>query len=327
MRSENDKPVTMPLVSIVIPCYNAERYVGEAVQSALSQTYPNVEVIVIDDGSTDGSLDVIRSFGDAIRWETGPNRGGSAARNRGVAIARGELIQFLDADDLLYPHKLERQAPLVVDKVADVVYCDTDLLDKDYPGQAIRQSFIYRGGDPVIFTLGESVQTATPIHWKELLVSVGGFREDLPCAQDHDLSIRLGCAGASFYRLPEALYAARKTANSVSSDLVRVLDQHKRIYWDAYNGLQRAGQLTEARAAAFAARMTRDAGLYLRCGATAKAREYFQSARSMHAGAGLRDNYHRLGCVLCPVVGFVLTHRIIASARAFRRWLHRPHEG
>ena len=82
MKSENDKPVTTPLISIVIPCYNAERYVGEAIRSALSQTYPNVEIIVIDDGSTDGSLDVIRSFGGAIRWETGPNRGGCAARNR-----------------------------------------------------------------------------------------------------------------------------------------------------------------------------------------------------------------------------------------------------
>ena len=79
-----------PLVSIIIPCYNAEKYVGEAIESALAQTYPNKEVIVIDDGSTDGSLQVIKSFGHRIRWETGPNRGGSAARNRGIELARGE---------------------------------------------------------------------------------------------------------------------------------------------------------------------------------------------------------------------------------------------
>ena len=94
-----------PLTSVVIPCYNAEGYVGEAIESALNQTYRPVEVIVIDDGSTDGSLDVIRSFGDRIRYESGPNRGPSAARNRGVQLARGELIQFLDADDVLHPEK------------------------------------------------------------------------------------------------------------------------------------------------------------------------------------------------------------------------------
>ena len=66
------------LVSILIPCYNAERWVGEAVQSALDQTYPKKEIIVVDDGSTDRSLDVIKSFGPRIRWETGPNRGANA---------------------------------------------------------------------------------------------------------------------------------------------------------------------------------------------------------------------------------------------------------
>ncbi len=75
---------SMPLVSIVIPCFNAEGTVGEAIQSALDQDYPNREVIVIDDGSTDKSVDVIRTFGDSIRWETGPNRGGNVARNRGL---------------------------------------------------------------------------------------------------------------------------------------------------------------------------------------------------------------------------------------------------
>lgn len=81
-----------PLVSIIIPCYNAADYVGEAIESALAQTYSPTEVIVIDDGSTDGSLDLLRSFGDRIRWETGPNRGACTARTRGLALAMGLVL-------------------------------------------------------------------------------------------------------------------------------------------------------------------------------------------------------------------------------------------
>src|SRR5215813_6146334 len=96
-------------VSILIPCFNAERWIAQAIESGLAQTYEEKEVIVIDDGSRDGSLEVIKSFGDRIRWETGPNCGGNAARNRLLQLARGRWLQYLDADDYLLPTKLERQ--------------------------------------------------------------------------------------------------------------------------------------------------------------------------------------------------------------------------
>ncbi|MAZ08559.1 MULTISPECIES: glycosyltransferase family 2 protein [unclassified Limnobacter] len=95
-------------VSIIIPCYNKQPYVAAAIQSALSQSFP-CEVIVVDDGSTDGSLDVIRQFDGQIRWVTGVNAGGSAARNAGLKMATGNFIQFLDADDILPPNKVAEQ--------------------------------------------------------------------------------------------------------------------------------------------------------------------------------------------------------------------------
>jgi len=98
-----------PLVSIVIPCYNAEKWIAQTVKSGLAQTWPNKEIIVVDDGSTDGSLEIVKSFGDKVCWETGPNRGGCAARNRGAALAKGDYLQFLDADDLLHPEKIAHQ--------------------------------------------------------------------------------------------------------------------------------------------------------------------------------------------------------------------------
>src|SRR5262245_42280315 len=96
------------LVSILIPCYNAERWIAQAIESALAQTGVEKEVIVVDDGSTDRSLDVIRQFDGHIRWETGPNRGGGASRNRLLELARGNWLQYLDADDYLLPDKIAR---------------------------------------------------------------------------------------------------------------------------------------------------------------------------------------------------------------------------
>ena len=78
-------------VSILIPCYNAERWIAQAIESALAQTWSEKEIIVVDDGSTDRSLEVIRQFDGRIRWETGPNRGGNVARNRLLELARGPL--------------------------------------------------------------------------------------------------------------------------------------------------------------------------------------------------------------------------------------------
>src|SRR5437773_7247908 len=112
-----------PLVSIIIPCYNAENWIGKAIQSGLDQTWPQKEIIVIDDGSTDKSLNVIQSFGQKIRWETGPNRGGNIARNRGLQLSRGQWLQYLDADDYLLPNKVADQvAFFLAHAEADVVF-------------------------------------------------------------------------------------------------------------------------------------------------------------------------------------------------------------
>src|SRR5277367_2788041 len=97
------------LVSIIVPCYNAERFLVETLESAFVQSYQCTEIIVVDDGSTDRSAEIIRSYGNRVRGDFGPNRGASAARNRGTVLARGEFIQYLDADDLLPPGAIERR--------------------------------------------------------------------------------------------------------------------------------------------------------------------------------------------------------------------------
>ncbi len=101
---------SMPLVSILIPAYNAQEWIGETIRSALAQTWPRKEIIVVDDGSTDRTLDVARQFESAdVKVVAHANQGAAAARNTAYSLSQGDFIQWLDADDLLSPDKIEGQ--------------------------------------------------------------------------------------------------------------------------------------------------------------------------------------------------------------------------
>ena len=101
---------SQPPVSVMIPVYNGEAYLGEAIDSVLAQSYRPIEVIVVDDGSDDATAEVARGYGALVRYQRQPRAGNGAARNRAVALASGELFAFLDADDRLLPGALERLA-------------------------------------------------------------------------------------------------------------------------------------------------------------------------------------------------------------------------
>jgi glycosyltransferase involved in cell wall biosynthesis len=98
-----------PLISCIVPVYNGERYLAEALDSILAQTYRPLEILVVDDGSTDRTPEVIAGYGSAVRTLHQPNAGPAAARNRGITVASGAFLAFLDADDRWHPAKLERQ--------------------------------------------------------------------------------------------------------------------------------------------------------------------------------------------------------------------------
>lgn len=106
-----------PTISVVIPCFNGATFLSDAIASALVQTYPPIEVLVVDDGSTDCSADLAEAFGPPVRVVRQPNQGESVARNRAFAEARGDWLAFLDADDLWDPCKLERQIGFVEESV------------------------------------------------------------------------------------------------------------------------------------------------------------------------------------------------------------------
>lgn len=111
-------------VSVIIPCYNAEKWLSEAIDSVLAQTYPDIEIVVIDDGSCDRSLEIIQSYSDLLIWRTGENKGANYARNIGFALSSGDYIQYLDADDYLLPDKIAKQVQCLEATDADFVYGD-----------------------------------------------------------------------------------------------------------------------------------------------------------------------------------------------------------
>ena len=119
--------MTAPSVSVVIAVRDTERYLGEAISSILAQTRPVDEIVVVDDGSTDNSVAIARSFGEPVTVLERPPRGPGAARNDGLAAASGQLVALCDADDLWLPHRIERQLGLVDDvSVAVAVFCGVD---------------------------------------------------------------------------------------------------------------------------------------------------------------------------------------------------------
>ena len=187
-------------ISILIPCHNAERWIGAAIESALGQTADGIEVLVLDDGSTDGSLDVIRSFGDRVEWMAGPNRGAGAARNRLLRAARGDWVQYLDADDWLMPEKVARQAALLPSRPeADVLFGPVTFEHWSPRGARRELCPIPEPHDPwILLARWRLPQTGAPLFRRQALRDVGGWKEEQPCCQEHELYLRLLTAGKRF---------------------------------------------------------------------------------------------------------------------------------
>jgi glycosyltransferase involved in cell wall biosynthesis len=194
------------LVSAIIPCYNAERWIGAAIQSCLDQSYRPIEIIVIDDGSSDGSLEIIKSFGNAVHWETGPNQGGSATRNRGFALSSGEYIQWLDADDLLAPEKLQYQVPVLQTNQADVVGGWWRHFNETPSGSFVESELQQPriSADPVtsLISAGGWFPSFSYLMTRQIVKQVAGWDERLTCLQDIDLILRIAMQGGRFAVVP-----------------------------------------------------------------------------------------------------------------------------
>jgi glycosyltransferase involved in cell wall biosynthesis len=201
----------MPRVSVIIPAFNAARTIADAIDSVRAQTFTDFEIIIVDDGSTDGSVEIIRRYSGEVRLLEQQNRGPSAARNLAIANSSGELLAFLDADDWWKPDFLTKMvAALDAEPQAAMAYCDLQLIDS--LGKAFPTSLTERSGhapslDEMLKRLWPIVPSGVVIR-RAALDAVGGYPEQLRAFEDVYLWMLLREQGPFVY-LPEGLAAWR----------------------------------------------------------------------------------------------------------------------
>jgi GT2 family glycosyltransferase len=229
-----------PSVAVVMPCWNAEKLIARAVQSVLDQDYSNLEVIVVDDGSTDGSLEVIRSFGALVRWETGTNRGAPHARNVGLRLSTSEYVLFLDADDYLEGPLISTLTDAALANRADVTIGRS--IKESETGQRYNEIAYPRAATRFELILGwwgaRIVQTGGLLWRAEYLRSIGGWDERMGASggDDVELALRAFLLGAqtAVAELGHVVYVdhnsdARLTRAMTRSKLVSELEWRKSV--------------------------------------------------------------------------------------------------
>ena len=219
-------------ISVIIPAYNAERYIAKAIESCLSQSYAPHEIIVVDDGSTDGTAEIAESFPSPVRViRLSENMGASVARNCGVQASKGDWLNFLDADDWYLPQKLELQRRCALENnQAVLIYTGFRVMNLD--------GLEYDGKLPQPMELFPRLRFRCVIHLgtvalrRDAFDAVGGFNPALRVTEDWDLWLRLAgrYSVALFAPMTEQLVVYRKIAGSLSSNTMRFFHERPAIY-------------------------------------------------------------------------------------------------
>lgn len=241
----------MPLVSIVTPTYNQADFLAETIDSVLSQDYPNIQYIVINDGSTDSTEDVLKRYGDRLLWLTQNNTGQAETLNKGWALATGKYIGYLSSDDLLHSSAISELVD-ILEQNDDVVcaYPNCNLIDE--------RSVVIKGRVCKGFNLEELVVCQEcyigpgAIFRSDAFRKVGGWKKSLKLAPDREFWMRLaGCgefyflnADLASYRLHRGSISYRYISEEVSREYIKVLD-------DYYSGDQVPFKISERRLEAY----------------------------------------------------------------------------
>lgn len=223
--------IQYPLVSIIIPVHNAEKYIAETLSSALAQTWSNKEIIIVNDGSIDNSIIIAAKFSDPrIKIFNQANKGASAARNKGLSEAKGDYIQFLDADDVLSPNKIEEQVkllqgkPLAISNCATVYFNDQTNPFMQQPvhrwyrnGSVNNVEFLIKlYGGPLIGPYGGMITNHAWLCPKEVINMAGKWNEELTVDDDGEFFCRVVLASREIVYSDTAACYYRKYTKGTS---------------------------------------------------------------------------------------------------------------
>ena len=231
-----------PVISAVIPAYNSAAFIHQAVASINAQSYQVDEIIIIDDGSTDNTEEIVKDLGDKIRYLRQDNQGPSAARNSGVQAARGDLVAFLDADDQWTPGRIQQQLAimqhnsslaLVAGDMAEINLQDKIIVASVLNKHSLRETFANLEGAPVPNALSllmkiNFIPTGTVLAKRSSLLNAGGFNEKIRYGEDLELWARIA-ANEAIACLPEVMmlrrqhdHNATRSMEPLLKDLVKV---------------------------------------------------------------------------------------------------------
>lgn len=252
-------------VSVIIPTYNRKEIVGDAIDSALAQTYDDIEVIVVDDGSNDGTEELIGQHGPRVDYyQLSTNRGANAARNIGVEQSSGEFIAFLDADDLWKPEKIERQVDVLIEAGDECGLVHTGIEITDFRGEQIDQRV-----PPQIdnvekrLLLGNFVGTfSCSLLQRDIFHKVGLLDEGLPSWQDWEFYLRVA-EEFDFIGVPDTLTTKRAgRGDQISRNIDPLVNETYPLFWSIISErADRYGPLFRRRALAMLNEKVGDAAL------------------------------------------------------------------
>jgi len=247
-----------PLVSILIPAFNAEKWIRQCIESALSQTYSPIEIIVVDDGSTDGTVQEVRRFGDRVKLIIGKHAGANASRNLLTRSAHGEWLQYLDADDYLLPNKVADHVHFLQnnDRI-DVVYSPTIIRHEDTGTET--PTMIEAPFDATVhFVRWTPFCTHGMLLRRSAVLDSGSWKEDQPVCQEHELVFGLICKGSHFgvWNQPGTVYRQHSENTVSKKDPLRTVRMRMEILDRFEKWLIDSGRITRVhRKEIYAARL------------------------------------------------------------------------
>ena len=216
-----------PKVSILIPLYNAEEYIVETIDSSLAQTYKNIEIIIVDDGSTDSGLNIAREYEEKyenIQVDTQKNSGASTSRNRAFELSSGEFIQYLDADDILHPDKIRLQMKILLNEYERTLifgkygYFYKNIENIDWKNLPVNKN--YDDSKQFLLDLWGSGMSIIPLMWltpRQLIEESGGWNENISTNDDGEFFARVVYIASKVLYLEDSIgYYRRDNENSLS---------------------------------------------------------------------------------------------------------------